>query len=130
MTVPIKPCPRAQNCSAPLCPLDIESLENGMWFSTEEICKFQEVNKIQFVKTQRKIAKRTKNKNPDNVGFFTYKMLNRNIRVYSSIKGLNPDSQEETQFQRIERWSKKHPPIRKYSKEEKEKFRARFQKRH
>jgi len=130
MTAPLKPCLRAQKCSAPICPLDIESLENGRWFPIEEICKFQEVNKVQFVKTQRKIARKTKNRDPNDVGFFTYKMLNRNIRIYGSIKGLNPDNPKETELQRIEKWSKKHPPIREYSKEEKEKFRARFQKGH
>ena len=42
-----------------------------------------------FIKTQRKIARRSA-KNPD-IGYFTYDMLCKMRKIYKSVSGENPD---------------------------------------
>lgn len=105
-------CKSFDTCSAPLCPLDPESLQCGVWFSTEEICRNREYGKLNWIKMQRKIARKTKDD-----GYFTLEMLNRNCVVGKGMQGLDPDKTEEMQ---LKRWLKTHPEKRKWSDEERQ----------
>ena len=94
-------CRKWDVCSAPLCPLD-KHKEDKIWYPDEEICRVY--TNPQFIKTQKKIAKKAKDKNT----FYTYDMLNRNIRVTSAIKGIDPDKDFKSQMLK---WNKSHPEI-------------------
>ena len=110
-------CLNFDTCSAPLCPLDKDSLENGIWYPDEEICRKR--NAPAWVKAQRKIVKKTK----DNDKYFTYEMLNRNCKIVSGIVGLDPDKSEEPQ---LRNWLAHHKPKRQFSEEEKQEIRERL----
>jgi hypothetical protein len=80
-------CKRSNVCNAPLCPLDKESLKNGIWYPNEEICKLRKFSNEKFIKNQKKIIKKIKSDNT----YFTYNMLNQNIKISDDIQGLDPD---------------------------------------
>ena len=104
-------CKYFRVCGAPMCPMD-EKLQNRVWYPSEEICRNREYLNLQLIKTQKKIAKKTRNKD----GYYTFEMLNRNIRVTAAIKGLDPNKEDEVEKKR---WFKIHPPIKKLSAEKK-----------
>ena len=107
--MPCKECRYFNNCAATLCPLD-KNIETRIWFPDEEICKNREYANFPFVKTQKKIAKRTRNREH----FYTFEMLNRNMRVTSAIKGIDPDKEGMVG---IERWFRIHPKSKSISAE-------------
>jgi len=82
-------CWHLNSCSAPLCPLDAESLRRGVWYPDEEICHARRFGKLHWIKIQRRIAKVHAKHGVE--GFFTYRKLNSIRRVDRRIKGLNPD---------------------------------------
>ena len=110
-------CPKFDKCGAPLCPLDSESLKDGIWYPDEEICKRKNVPA--WVKAQRKIAKKTQ----DIDKYFNYAMLSRNCKIRKGISGIDPDKAEEPQ---LKKWFKAHPVKREWSEEEKKAFKKRI----
>jgi hypothetical protein len=93
-------CRHFNSCSASLCLLDPEHLKIGIWYPDEEICRLKSVPN--WVKIQKKIAKKTKDKNT----YYNYEMLNRNCKVGTGMTGLNPDKPKELQ---LIAWLNKHP---------------------
>ena len=82
------PCSMYNRCSAPCCPL--HDLTKSIWYANEQICRKQEFTTVhKFIKTQRKIARRS-GQNPD-IGYFTYDALCNMGRIYRGIRGANPD---------------------------------------
>lgn len=109
------------NCSAPICIQDdLESMSEMIWYPDEDICSLKdENNNIPiFIKQQRKIAKRSKKNN--NIGYFTFKMLNVNCVIGCGIKGIDGDKKDDDIKIQIKRWFRKHRPIRILTPEEKE----------
>ena len=115
-------CPRFQICSAPLCPL----LENGVWYSEEEVCKRRGLGQNPVVRNQKKIVKKIREKAKDT--YFTYGMLKKNITIKKGVKGIKPDTGKESQ---IEVWIKKRKEREKkqLSEEQKEVLRKSFKER-
>lgn len=109
-------CPLFDKCNAPLCPLDENSIINGIWYPDEEVCKKKAIEL--WVKNQRKVKKRSR----DTEKYFTASMLNRNIRVRNGITGLGTDSNLDDE----KKWIEKHPEIRELSEKEKNVLRERF----
>jgi hypothetical protein len=108
-------CRHWDYCSAPICPLEdkVKNL-NYIWYpEDEEICRLKSVPK--WVKTQRKISK----KHPDKDKYFTFEMLNRNIKVGNGIIGLDPDKEESPQ---LKNWFKKHPIKKQISESERKRI--------
>jgi len=103
-----KECRYYDDCSAPFCPLDPESLKHGIWYPDEEICQKHSVP--DWVRVQRKIAKKTS----DVDKYFTFEMLARIYKVTKGIVGLDPDKDEKPQ---LKRWLEKHPPKSSVKKE-------------
>jgi hypothetical protein len=105
-------CKRSNICSAPLCPLDKESLKNGIWYPNEEICKLRKFSDEQFIKNQKKIIKKIKS----NDTYFTYNMLNQNIKILDDIQGLCLDEISANTIEKFEKeklkasnnWIKSH----------------------
>lgn len=110
-------CPYFETCSAPLCPLDEEDLDCGIWYPDEEICKRR--FRLPWLKTQKRIARITS----DRYIYFTKEMLERNCIIGSGMKGLDPDKEEEPQ---LKTWMKKHPPKRQLSDEERKRIKERL----
>ena len=97
-------CPRFKKCDAPLCPLDSDSLKNGIWYPDEEICKYQKVNQLEWIKRQRKLSEKAQ------FGFyFTYEMLNHKFIIRNGIKGLDPNRTESQEQADLKKWFSLHP---------------------
>jgi|GEM_PF-4329846 len=64
-------CPKYRVCNAPLCPLDRESLQKGVWYPDEAICSNERFKNLRWIKIQREIKKKAVH--PDRC--FTYAML-------------------------------------------------------
>ena len=67
-------------CNAPLCPLDQESIEYGIWYSDESVCRRR--LGLPWVKRQQQLVK----KGADPELYFDVKMLNTR-----ALKGKDPD---------------------------------------
>lgn len=78
-------CSSWENCRAPLCPLDKESLQNGVWFPDEDVCNGHFI-KPHFIYIQRKVAKKAQVRDR----CFTMRMLASRKRV-ENPRGIDPD---------------------------------------
>lgn len=116
----ISQCPSYSNCSAPVCPLDPRK-EGQVWFPEEEIC----VKNLPpgWVKTQKKIQKRTKNFE----AYYTFKMITRNCVIGKGISGITPEGYGRDSIETKEKsWLKKHKAKRILTEKEKKVFREQF----
>jgi len=110
-------CPQFESCSAPLCPLE-KSGTHDIWYPDEEICHTKAVKTPLWVKNQRKIARRTGDKDK----YFTYTMLTQHCIIKNGITGIDPDHTEEQCRIDEKRWLQRHPEIREYTAAEKQEF--------
>jgi hypothetical protein len=100
-------CPHFQDCSAPICPEDPESLANCAWFPGEEICRREVYASLPWVRKQRRTALAT-GKDAER-GCFTVEMLAHDCRVYGTVQGLDPET--EITVARSQKWIREHPEI-------------------
>jgi len=101
-----KECPRYEACGAPVCPLNFP--ERFDWFPSDEICKNKNYSNLDWIKNQKKIAKKAKD--PDK--YFNFRMLNQNCRITKGIIGLDPEKDEDLQ---LKKWLTLHPAQKKMS---------------
>jgi len=87
-----------RRCSAPLCPLNEESLTKGIWYPGESICRNEEFIDTPMVKNQMK-AKRCSDE-----FYFTAPMLECVKMVSKDLKGLDPDVPEDKVKSKEQRW--------------------------
>jgi hypothetical protein len=100
-------------------------MKHGVWFPDEEMCHRREYRNIQWVSRQFRIAKAT---GLDSFrGCFTVAMLERNCRITTGIRGLDPDD-GEINPERVEGWIRKHAAVRAWTDEERAVARARLEK--
>ena len=98
-------CKHFDECSAPLCPLDQESLNHGIWFPDESICINRQFSNRHFIQKQKRAKARAK----DNDHYFTVAMLDRDIIISTGIKGIDPDlSTSESKTKEVQ-WINDHP---------------------
>jgi hypothetical protein len=83
-----EPC---ETPEAPLCPIQIETIRNGIWYPGEPVCKSKRFRNLPWIQKQQKIA-RMKLTSDD--GFFTVKMLDAIHTVTGNIKGADPDEED------------------------------------
>jgi len=112
-------CVKFDECNAPLCPMDTESIEHGTWFPEEEICTLQAVNQEAWIRRQRKYARRAKE------GCYTHKMLCHNTTIGRGTSGVLPENLLEDG---VEKWFNRHPVIKEMTEEERIILRDRFSK--
>jgi len=127
-------CKFFDSCSASLCPLD-PRVKEMQWCPEENdsdgICKNREFAGLQFIRTQKRIAKATRNKRREREDYFSFEMLNRNIVVRSGIEGI-PDPSDTIKnpmgwYSTKERkWILNHPEKKQLSGEEIERRRLRM----
>ncbi len=114
-----KECPRYETCSALICPLNFH--KEYIWFPDDEICRNPDYSKLRFIRNQKKIAKKAKDKSK----YFNFQMLNRNCRITKGITGLDPEKDERLQ---LKKWLTLHPPLKKMSLAQKKAVVERFRK--
>ncbi|MDP2947319.1 MAG: hypothetical protein Q8N88_04325 [Nanoarchaeota archaeon] len=68
-------CKYYETCNAPLCLLDKESLEEGIWYPDEGICRKR--TSLKWIRKQKKLVKRKAN--PEL--YFNVETLNTSARV-------------------------------------------------
>ena len=73
---------------APLCPLQLSAVKNGMWYPDESICRARQFKNCPWIKKQREIAKLGLTADD---GFFTVKMLMDIHVVTKNLRGASPD---------------------------------------
>ena len=86
-------CGLFENCLAPLCPLDTNSLK-GIWYSDEEICRSRTHGNLTWIRAQRKIARVKAS------GYFTLEMLADIRTARRGMTGLDPNEDEQVQLRR------------------------------
>ena len=101
-------CHRFDSCSAPICPLLGCS---GIWYPDEEICQAREYNHEPWIRNQKKIARKVRNKD----FYFTKEMLERNCIITTATEGLDPDKSDLDDERALTDWLRKHPEKRKLS---------------
>jgi len=112
-------CKNYDACSAPLCPLDEQSLRHGLWYPDEEVCTLRDHSGLLWIRNQKRLIKKAGRADRH----FTLEMLNRNCIIRRGIEGLDPDAPEGMQ---LRRWLKAHPERRDLSKEDREKMTQRL----
>ena len=127
-------CKFFDSCSANLCPLD-PRLKEMLWCPEENdsdgICKNREFAGLQFIRTQKRIARATRNKRRERDDYFSFRMLNRNIVVRSGIEGI-PDPPDTIKnpmrwySDKERKWILNHPEKKQLSDIEIEKRRSRM----
>lgn len=115
-------CPQYRSCSAPICPLDKGSMDRAVWYPTEETCTLSAFRNLPWVKNQRKIARKVRNRD----FYFTKEMLEQNCVITVATEGLDPDKTDIDDSKAVRRWLKQHPEKRKISEAEKEEARNRM----
>jgi len=80
-------CSHFANCNVPLCPLQQNTMDGGIWYPDEEICKRRDFQNLDWIKKQKAIVKA---KAPADK-FFTVDMLQALKQVRKGIQGLDPD---------------------------------------
>jgi hypothetical protein len=114
-----KDCKRFDRCNANLCPMDSKSLEEGTWMPDEEICTLREYCQTDWIRNQKKIARKTR----DFDSYYTVRMLEQNCIVGKGISGVDPDHDYADREKDVVKWLKAHPEKPKMSKEKKERLR-------
>lgn len=117
--MPKEECPRRETCGATICPLNFP--EKYSWFPDEEICRNRDYFNLDWIKNQKKIAKKAK----DLDKYFNFQMLNRNCRIVKGIIGLDSEKDEAPQ---LKKWLVLHPVMKKMSLAQKKAIVERFRK--
>lgn len=104
-------CPKFEDCSAPLCPLDKDSIKNGIWYCNEEICHRR--GTPDWVKKQKAIVRAR----APNDKFFNISMLEAITQVQKGITGIDPDQTLDKAKQAERNWiiaRQKSPKLQSY----------------
>ena len=100
-----KKCQFFDSCNAPLCPLDEQSVKRGCWFPGEEICR--QLHHPAWVTRQYKVARKLPHDMES--GCFTVRMLQRNCRINTGTRGVDPD--KGPAHEQEDAWLKEHPEL-------------------
>jgi len=96
-------CPKFEDCEAPLCPLQENTLEGALWYADEEICRARKFQSLLWIQKQKRIAKLGLSVDD---GFFSLKMVNSIRAITKNLKGADPNnfnSEEKWLKQRLEK---------------------------
>jgi hypothetical protein len=95
-------CQWYKKCNAPLCPYDQKTLEYGVFYPDEEICRLRDCP--DWVITQ-KVVRRVKARNDM---YFTYEMLKAIDTVRRGIRGISPGLPSQERKQAEQAWINRH----------------------
>jgi len=87
-------CNLFEECEAPICPLQKNTVEHGIWYADEQVCRARRFQRLPWVKRQKKIAKFALASivNCLDIGFFSVRMLENIHRLSKGTQGANPDN--------------------------------------
>ena len=93
-------CIRFEDCSAPICPLQQNTTDSGIWYPGEEICVAKKFQTLPWIKKQKAIAK----VEAPTDRYFTVKMLEAIKQVRRGIEGISPDQPLEQAKKAERKW--------------------------
>lgn len=93
-------CPQFEGCSAPLCPMQENSLKHGIWYPDEDICGAKKFQAKTLIKKQKLVAKASASVDK----FFTAQMLETVKQIRKGIEGIDPDQSLEQADKAIKKW--------------------------
>jgi len=93
-------CPKFEDCSAPLCPLDETSIKNGIFYPDEEICQRRDFQTLDWIQKQKAIVRAR----APNDKFFNIPMLEAITRVQKGITGIDPNQALDKAKQAERNW--------------------------
>jgi len=82
-------CNLFEECEAPLCPLQENTIKHGVWYADEGICRSRKFQGLPWIKKQKKIAKLRLTADD---GFFSVRMLDSIKVITRKLKGADPDN--------------------------------------
>ncbi len=91
-------CPKFDDCAAPLCPLQQNTVDSGIWYPDEEICRRRGVP--DWIRKQKAIVK----VKAPSYKYFTVAMLQSVRQVRKGIEGINPDQPIKQAEEAERRW--------------------------
>lgn len=115
-------CPRFDFCSAPICPLDKQSIRLSIWLPDDEICSLQEFSRDNWIRNQKKLQKKVRNRD----FCFTHEMLCRNCVITAATEGIDPDNDYDDLEKDVSKWLGKHPEKQSISDAKREELRKRM----
>lgn len=89
--MPSPECQNFNNCDAVLCPMDEISINSGIWYPDEEICKRNDFRQLIWIRKQRAVQKLVAKGKATTDRYFTVNMLQIIKGVRRGIEGINPD---------------------------------------
>ena len=98
-------CTYFDGCSAPICPMDADSVEYCAWFPDEEICRKADVP--DWVRRQKKTAKKVDY--DFERGCFTMRMLERKCMIKAGTTGVDPNKGDPHDLE--DEWLENHPTL-------------------
>lgn len=97
-------CSSYQHCEAVLCHLDPpEELAQTIWYPDEDVCSRPLKELPGWIRTQRKIARRVKDKDT----YFTVAMLNVISKVTPQLTGLPPNTMADGRGRGVHKWQQR-----------------------
>jgi len=94
-------CPQFEDgCSVPICPLDNVSIECGIFYPDEEICRRRDFQNLDWVRKQKAVVKA---RAPSDK-YFTVDILKAIKQVRKGIEGINPDQPLEKAKEAERKW--------------------------
>ena len=81
-------CRLFEGCESPLCPLQENTVQYGIWYADEGICKARKFQKLPWVIRQKRIVKQGLTYED---GYFNVRMLEAIQAVTKGLKGADPD---------------------------------------
>ena len=93
-------CKKYSDCSAPLCPIQKNTIDKGIWYPDEDICAAREQQTVDWIKKQKLIAKADACINK----YFTVTMLKATKQVRKGIEGIDPDQSLDKAYNEEEKW--------------------------
>lgn len=93
-------CPKYEDCSAPICPLQRYTIDRGIWYPDEDICTAKRFQTLAWVRTQRAITRA----GAADDRYFTAPMLNSVRQVRKGIEGIDPDQPLKQAEEAEQRW--------------------------
>jgi hypothetical protein len=97
-------CPNYFQCSCPLCPLDQESLQHGVWYSNESVCNRKDFQSLDWIVKQRAIARMKSSTDK----YFSISMLLVIKTVTKRIQGISPDNDQSIRKKKERAWIQEH----------------------
>jgi heterodisulfide reductase subunit A-like polyferredoxin len=104
--------------------MDKAGLQTDIWYADEEICTSHEHSKLNWIRNQRKIARKTR----DLDTYYTHRMLEQNCIIGRGISGIDADTDLNDVEREVSKWLREHSEKPKISETKRTELRNRLAK--